>query len=267
MKKTICGILSTIVMCSSLTTSIVAIDEATITFPETEKQMSFVQLEESSTLENTQSPRVLIYSPQWFYLARTGYSNYETHYQHNTSVDTGASYIYGQNSCSQYLIGNYTMDAKGCGVIATYNALKRNGRIISLPDIIRSFEKDEYLVVDSYFGTDPYAIGDYFDSIYVDYTEYAEPTSFDAFAEYVDDNINTRQTYIVSFWNSTNALDGAHTIAFYTENGTIKAFNRHNNDTAVTEYDSVYSLIGSPYAQEKFIVGYSLGARSRMSDE
>ena len=61
----------------------------------------------------------------------------------------------------------------GCEIAATYNALKLRGRIIPCSSIIRSFEKDGYLLkykTVGDWGSDPYAIGDYLDDNSINYT-------------------------------------------------------------------------------------------------
>ena len=145
--------------------------------------------------------------------------------------------------------------------------IKVNGRIINLADTIRLFEENWTLTIYGWLGTNPYGIGDYFDRNHVDYTEYSTPSDYLAFKNYVNENIDTRQTYIVSFLLEPSTIfGGAHTAAFYSLGGKLYAFNRHNNDVDICEYDSLDDLIGE-YPSEKFVVGYSLGFRSRLLED
>lgn len=84
-------------------------------------------------------------------------------------------YIYGQATCPNFAIGTEYMASVGCEIAATYNALKLRGRIIPCSSIIRSFEKDGYLMKNKSvgdWGSDPYAIGDYLNDNSIGYTQY-----------------------------------------------------------------------------------------------
>lgn len=148
----------------------------------------------------------------------------------------------------------------GCEIVATYNALRLNGRQISISNIIRSFEKDGYLMSEAYFGSDPYAIGDYLDSIYVNYTEYANNSSYTNFKNAVTNNISSKNTYIVSYWNTDSLLGGLHTVAFSTNGGTIYIYNLHTGDTKVSTRTSLSQFVES----DRFIAGYALVAKAEI---
>lgn len=122
------------------------------------------------------SERAIIYDPPAFKALRASYSGYEAHYTYNSKLEgSSMGYIYAQRECTQFAIGGQYMADVGCEIAATYNALKLRGRIIPCSSIIRSFEKDGYLLkykTAGDWGSDPYAIGDYLDDNSINYTQY-----------------------------------------------------------------------------------------------
>lgn len=109
-------------------------------------------------------------------------------------------YIYGQATCPNFAIGTEYMADVGCEIAATYNALKLRGRIIPCSSIIRSFEKDGYLMKNKSvgdWGSDPYAIGDYLDDNSINYTKY---TTYELMKVLVDRSAGSSyDVYIVFF--------------------------------------------------------------------
>lgn len=212
-----------------------------------------------SDVASAQSER-LVYNRTWFALLRTSYANYESHYASNTALESDMGYIYGQATCPNFNIGNSTMSSVGCEIAAVYNAIKHRGGIVSCSNIIRIFERDGYLMTAGYLGSDPYAIGDYFDeNMAYSLTEY---TDFSAMETQVMDNISTLNVYIVSFWNSDSITDGLHTVCFYTQSGgsNIYIYNYYNSSTTVVAKSSFSSFVDS----ERFIVGYYVPRLGRM---
>ena len=155
------------------------------------------------------------------------------------------------------------MAAAGCGPIAVYNALRYNGRQPDICRIIRDYELNGYLMSAGYLGTDPYAIADYFDDNLISYEEFPDNDSYDEFYDEVMDNISLRRTYIVSYWNGPRITDGAYTVAFATNGGSIYIFNRYNNSTDLNVQSSLDAFVSS----ERYITGYALGMRSRSAEE
>lgn len=208
-----------------------------------------------------QSEEFVVYDDAWFYLLRTGYSGYEAHYTTNFALESGMGYIYNQNTCPQFLIGSDEMADVGCEIAAVYNAIKLRGLTMSCSNIIRSFEKDNYLMARGYLGSDPYAIGDYFaNNIAYQPTEY---TDFDTFNDYVMDNITDYNVYIVSYWNdSETIMKGLHTVCFYSSGGNLYVYNLYKNSTSVATQTSLSSFVDS----EAFIVGYFVPRMGRMKD-
>lgn len=172
-------------------------------------------------------------------------------------------YIYGQKKCPQFSIGTKKMAEVGCEIAAVYNALKMRGRVISCSSIIRTFEKEGYLMTLGIFGSDPYAIGEYLDLQISSY----EPTTFKDYDDFYEkfstgiDDMSTSHVYIISYWNSQSELDGLHTVCVFTYQGTIYAYNNNGVNDHIATLGSLDSLfyLNSDYTgnfEDHFIVGY-----------
>ncbi len=203
------------------------------------------------------SSRILVHDAAWFRALRGSYSGYESHYTSNLSLEgTSMGYIINQNSCPNFAIGSKHMSGVGCEIAATYNALKARGRVISCSSIIRSFEKDGYLMsglTSADLGSDPYAIGDYLSDNSISYTKY---TDYDTMKAAVGNSVGIFDVYIVSFWNGDSITDGLHTVAFYTSNADSKVhvYNLYSNSTSVETKASFAAFVNS----SRFIVGYNV---------
>lgn len=203
------------------------------------------------------SSRILVHDAAWFRMFRGSYSGYESHYTSNSSLEgSSMGYIINQNTCPNFAIGNKRMAGVGCEIAATYNALKARGRIISCSSIIRSFERDGYLMsglTSADLGSDPYAIGEYLSDNSVNYTQY---TDYDIMKTAVGNSVGSSDVYIVSFWNGDSITDGLHTVAFYTSNSDSKVhvYNLYSNSTSVETKSSFASFVSS----NRFIVGYNI---------
>lgn len=146
----------------------------------------------------------------------------------------------------------------GCEIAATYNALKLRGRIIPCSSIIRSFEKDGYLMKNETvgdWGSDPYAIGDYLDDNSINYTKY---TTYELMKVLVDRSAGSSyDVYIVFFWNDAiDMFQGLHTVAFYTSasDNVIHVYNYSTKSSTVETKNSFSSFVSGG----KFIVGYQI---------
>ena len=246
MKRFFCLIL-VIAMCTTMPVSANAYE----LYPETA-----FDVEDAMLIQNE---RLIVYNAAWFRALRTGYLGYESHYNTNFAMESGMGYIYNQNSCPQFLIGNSTMANVGCEIAAVYNAIKLRGLTVYCSNIIRTFEKDNYLMTYGYLGSDPYAIGDYFDNnMAYSLTEY---TDYDTFNDYIADNISTYNVYIVSYWNDDTISQGLHTVCFYTSGGNIYGYNIEWNAVGITTHESLLSFIE---ASDRFIVGYFVPRMGRI---
>lgn len=208
-----------------------------------------------------QGEEFVVYNAAWFYLLRTGYARYEQHYTANYALESGMGYIYNQNTCPQFAIGDAQMADVGCEIAAVYNAIKLRGLTVFCSSIIRSFEKDNYLMARGYLGSDPYAIGDYFaNNIAYQPTEY---TDYETFDDYITENISDFNVYIVSYWNNSDTImEGLHTVCFYSSGGNLYVYNLYSNSTGVATKTSLSSFVDS----DAFIVGYFVPRMGRMKD-
>ena len=256
MKSLLACICCCIVLFSSVNAS--ANDNESVDYEELLQKVSGTQKEFSwesfQSLSNEELSRV-----NWrtfFSLCRCNYISYNYNYTQNTSLEgNGIGYIYGQENCPNFNIGAKHMADVGCEIAATYNGLKGIGRQVTCSSIIKHFEKNSYIMkafVAGDMGSDPYAIADYFNDCYVNYTEYDD---FNSMKNYVNNHISSWNVYIVSFWvNQSDVFGGLHTVAFYSYNSTIYVYNRYNNSTTTTTYSNFQSLVSS----SNFIVGYRL---------
>lgn len=170
------------------------------------------------------SERIVVRGEAWFKACRATYSGYESHYTYNSRLEgSSMGYIYGQATCPNFAIGTEYMADVGCEIAATYNALKLRGRIIPCSSIIRSFEKDGYLM-----------------KVLVDRSA---GSSYDV--------------YIVSFWNDAiDMFQGLHTVAFDTSasDNVIHVYNYSTKSSTVETKNSFSSFVSGG----KFIVGYQI---------
>lgn len=210
--------------------------------------------------------RVVVYDSAWFYSFRTPYSFYETNYTYNQNLEgSSMGYIYGQNRCPNFKIGGKYMSDVGCEIAATYNALKHLGRRIPCASIIRTFEKEAYLMslgTIANLGSDPFAIGDYLDDNSINYTQY---TDYNTMQSLVNSGRWSNNVYIVSYWNDDSTIfDGLHTIALYTttSDSMIHIYNHNENNTSVTTVNTFAEIFedndNNNNDTAKFIVGYRI---------
>ncbi len=260
MKKIILLMVTVVIVLLDITPSIAKADENNVDVIE-EKEISTVNNDGIDPLQ----ARGLVFNANWFFLKRTEFTRYEDNYQKNKKLEVNMGYIYGQNKCPNFYIGDSRMSKVGCEIAATYNALKLRGRTVPCANIIRTFEKNGYLLTAGFHGSDPYAIGEYFENnISVKCTKY---TDFDNFKSRIDKNVSsaTMNVYIASVWNGDSVLDGLHTFAFYTRNNKLYVYNYEDNNTTTTTSTSINRLINSKW----FIVGYyvpDMGRRIRRVD-
>ncbi len=135
--------------------------------------------------------------------------NYAANKNMNLSrYENGDGYIndQGTGAIANVKYGNGTLSENGCGVIAVNNALVSLEDKKDIRDIAKEFEKGG-LVLSGTFGTNPYAIGDYFreKGYKVDTYEGSENIS--------SLDIPDADTYILTYWNSGKAEDGVHIIS------------------------------------------------------
>lgn len=267
MKKLYTLLLAIIMFCSlSLPTAATTIsDEDMPSSNETNAVISPNEVSDDTIVYDVNSEQ-LVYDAAWFKTMRSGaYSGYESHYTTNTALEgSSMGYIYGQANCPNFYIGlTSRMADVGCGIAAIYNALKYQGVRVTASDIIYSFEKNGYIMTYGYLGTDPYAIGEYLTSSYINYTQYTDFTDMEAA---IEDGIATRQTYIISSWNGSSVADGLHTYALYTTTSGegVYVYNLYNSDTAVRFYESIDFFVD----EQTFVVGYvipQIRARSEVA--
>ncbi len=182
---------------------------------------------------------------------RTTYDNYDLNYTYNTALEeyefNNLLPIYDQLTCPDFKIGDSLIEDVGCEIIATYNALFLIDEPHPLSDIIMSFEKNGYIMYEGTFGSDPYAIPEYLNSVSVESTEIND---FSEMNSLINSHIGDGSTFIISFWNSSSFLDGVHTIALYTDPAQLHPIYLYNmNENYADTLEDVTD-------EECFIVGY-----------
>ena len=253
MEKTLCFVLSIVMLLSLTVTAFAAEPES-----DTPNPAAFTE-NDGDYIGETQegSERITVHDAAWFKKFRASYTDYETHYTYNSRLEgSSMGYIYGQQICPRFAIGTKYMAGVGCEIAATYNALKLRGRIIPCSSIIHSFEKDGYLMKNkSVGGSDPYAIGDYLDDNSINYTQY---NSYGTMELALNRSVGSAyDVYIISFWNNINDMNGGlHTVALYTStsDSALHVYNNSSNSKSVQSVANYGTLIG----KGAFIVGYSI---------
>ncbi len=192
---------------------------------------------------------------------RTYYEDYASNYTYNIGLAQPSGYIMGQDTgVGSFRVGEALFGTVGCEIAATYNALRAIGETRSLPSIIRSFEMNGYIMKNGDWGSDPFAIGEYFDSLNVDYEVFKEQFEYNTFKSYVENNGNDNRAYIVSFFNSKILEVKIHTVMFtVTNSGKLRVYNISNKATTWEELNSLDELIKGDVGMDyRYIVGYAI---------
>lgn len=202
-------------------------------------------------------PLPLAFTRWLFSVHRRLFKDADRNYEENRSLEApDMGFIYGQAVCPQFTLGKKKMAGVGCEIAATYNALRLLGRDASFAEILRDYEKAGYVMrgfVQGDMGTDPFSIGDFLKAHGTDCVSYV---NYDALASVMAEYKNSREVYILSFWNRNTVFGGLHTVAAYTSpnDGKLHVFNRYNNSTKET----VFSSLGDYVPKNRFVVGYRL---------
>ena len=202
-------------------------------------------------------PLPLAFTRWLFSVRRRLFKDADRNYEENRSLEApDMGFIYGQAVCPQFTVGKKKMAGVGCEIAATYNALRLLGKDASFAEILRDYEKAGYVMrgfVQGDMGTDPFSIGSFLEARGVKSVSY---TNYDALASVMAEYRNSREVYILSFWNRNTVFGGLHTVAAYTapEDGKLHVFNRYNDSTK----EAVFSSLGDYVTKNRFVVGYRL---------
>ena len=158
----------------------------------------------------------------------------EHNYKKNQEVDlsnyeNSGGYINDQNNKGSKMIdlryGSESMDDTGCELIAVHNSLNTLNNKKDLRDIARDFEKDGK-VLNGFFGTSPYAVGDYFRKQGYSVKTYEGDKTIENL------ELPESDTYILSFWNSPALSSAVHTVSLRKRaDGTYIAYNSSSKGT------------------------------------
>lgn len=204
---------------------------------------------------------MLFRHPIWFRLLRFHCRGAKKRSAYNRALETPSmGHILGQRICPDFHVGGSHMSRVGCEIAAVYNALRLSGRGMPCAEIIRVFEESGYLmgaVTVGDFGSDPYAIGEFFSGAGISYTCY---NGFDAMCAAVDGSRGNGGVFIVSFWNRRRIWGGLHTVAFFTTRSDhdLHVLNFHGNDAGILTVERFSDLTDA----KRFITGYCLTADS-----
>ena len=182
-------------------------------------------------------------------------------------------YIHDQDLCSEWKYGTdkidtkllnkiagrelkNTLDNNGCGIIATYNALRflhNNKRISSMPSlaqIIYEIERNSGTLALGYFGTDPYHPLEYFASKGIRRKQYVTSSQYEKAMR----NMSPNQCAMVCYWNEKyNVTAGAHFVMFTkNEQNNYRVYNG-DDETATT----LSQILGK--GEGAYITGYIVG--------
>lgn len=100
--------------------------------------------------------------------------------------------------------GKTCVGTAGCGPISIYNVLILLGRSASLYEILRTFEKNKYIIFHGKFGTNPHILGRALKKYQLDYEFYMQEDVMEA-------HMKKDDLAILAIWNNrNNPLEGAH---------------------------------------------------------
>ena len=171
---------------------------------------------------------------------------------HNKKNTEPAGYICGQAYYSDWKFGLSTLNHNGCGIIATYNVLRKFGKSPNLTNIIYDFDSRSGSLAMGYFGADPTHISQYLREKGLSCTSYSTFSSLQTAMS----KMKTSQMVIVCAWNGETVESGAHYVAIEkVGNNSYNVFNLNNHKTDATPKTKIdKSLIGGD-----LIVAYIVG--------
>ena len=172
--------------------------------------------------------------------------------KHNAKNAEPTGYINGQAKYSNWKFGTKTLDYNGCGVIATYNALRKLGKTEKLVDLIYNFDMKNGTMAMGFFGSDPTHISQYLRDKGLSCTSYSTFSSLQTALS----KMKTSQVLILCSWNGEKVENGAHYFAVEkTSSGTYKAYNRYDNSTSYTTYTKIDKSVTGGDLIVAYIVG------------
>ena len=197
---------------------------------------------------------MLLKHPIWFRLLRSRCRGAKKRSAYNLALEAPSmGYILGQRTCPDFRVGAAQMSRVGCEIAATYNALRICKRGRACAELIRIFEESGYLMAGGRFGTDPYAIGEFFTDAGIPFFRYSD---FASMCEAAEGCRGRGSVFILSFWNRRRIWGGLHTIAFYTckADRLLHVLNFHGNDSGILTTERFSALTDA----ERFVTGYRL---------
>ena len=160
----------------------------------------------------------------------------------DTSTSTNNKIINDQNGTTgkNFEVGDHSASYNSCGAIAIHNAKVHSGIDSTLSDTIADLQTSGAMIgVTGSFGFNPYAFSSVLKASGLSYT----PISLA--------DMSNAGLYVITYWNSDNLMDGAHTVAVFFDGTTYVTYNYSGNGTP--GYLSPFD-----YA-ENFIYGYQVG--------
>lgn len=192
--------------------------------------------------------------PFWFRILRLRCRGAKRRSAYNRALEAPSmGYILGQQNCPDFRVGAARMSRVGCELAAVYNALCLCGRGRPCAELIRIFEENGYLMVGGRFGTDPYAIGEFFTDAGIPFIRYSD---FAAMREAADGSRGRGGVFILSFWNRRRIWGGLHTVTFFSAQSDrrLHVLNFRGNDEGVRTVERFSALTDA----KRFIMGYRL---------
>jgi hypothetical protein len=173
-------------------------------------------------------------------------------YEHNKKNTAPTDYINNQNTGNyhNWKFGLSTMDKNGWGVIATYNLLKMLGDTKNLADIAYEIESKSGTLVLGFFGTDPTHFGEYFKGKNKKTTAYASLDALEKAAK----NMSESQRLILTKWNESSVLKGAHVVAVKKSGNYYTVYNPNGYGKS-DDFNTLKAYI----KEGSLIIGYVVG--------
>lgn len=161
--------------------------------------------------------------------------------KHKAAIEKHKGYVEDQNNYTDVAYGSAKMQASGCEIFATYNALYNlHGKhVIDLPDMIDEYEKDG-MVLNGNFGTAPKAIADYLTKKGYKAEMETEPEKFDRLGK-------DSESLILTMYNDENDISQeVHTINISKgKDGKYTAHNTYCNGKVLGPFGSVTETIAN----------------------
>lgn len=190
----------------------------------------------------------------------------KNNYEQNQKVDFSEhydndGYINNQNikdsKMRELRYGDWDMYNNGCELIAVHNSLNSLGNPKDIRDVAKDFEKKGQTLY-GYFGTSPYAVGNYFRESGYDVETYEGDDVISSL------NLPKADSYILSFWNNNRFTGAIHTESIQPlSDGRYIVFNSDGGEAKITDNLNEYLAKERRYGKRVPLVLHCISKRAK----